>query len=222
MRPPFFQRSATLSVAGLVLFLGLAALPIGRWFASGDALASHIAREVIWWLIGAGVLAWVLLVERLPLQSIGLRRLGWKGFAFGLVASLLMMATVMLSYAVIFPAFGLKMNMRAVRGLTDVPLWLQTATMVRAGVVEEIIFRGYAIERLAALTGRPAVAALGTAAIFIAVHISTWGYAQLIVVAFGALILTLLYLWKRNLGSNMIAHFLTDFIGFMLARLQGA
>lgn len=114
------------------------------------------------------------------------------------------------------------MNMSAVRGITHVPLWLQTATMVRAGIVEEIIFRGYAIERLAALIGSRTIAAIGSAAAFIAVHIGSWGYAQLIVVAFGALILTLLYLWRRDLGSNMVARFLTDFIGFMLARLQGA
>ena len=96
------------------------------------------------------------------------------------------------------------------------------ATVIRAGVVEEIIFRGLAIERLAALTGSRAMAAIVSGAAFIAVHISGWGYAQLIVVAFGTVIMTVLYLWRRDLGSNMIAHTLTDFVGFLLARLQGA
>ncbi|MEG3122595.1 CPBP family intramembrane glutamic endopeptidase [Sphingomonas sp. GB1N7] len=215
------SRSRLLAAIGLVLALGLAALPLGMWISPGDDLSARIGREAIWWALGAFVLVWIVRVERLPLRSIGLRALRFKGVAWGVIAAIAMMATVMLSYAVIFPALGLQMNMKQVRSLTHVPLWLQTATMVRAGVVEEIIFRGYAIERIAMLTGSRWAGALLSAAAFIAVHISSWGYAQLIVVAFGAAILTALYLYRRDLGSNMLAHFLTDFVGFMLARLQG-
>ena len=215
-------RRPILSVLGLVLALGLAALPLGRWWSPGDGLGERLGREAIWWILGAGVLLWVVRLERLPLASIGLRPPTFRSALWGIAAAILMMATVMLSYAVIFPMLGLKMNMAAVGSITHVPLWLQTATMVRAGVVEEIVFRGYAIERIEALTGRRWLAGLVSAALFIAVHISGWGYAQLIVVAFGALILTILYLWRRDLASNMLAHFLTDFVGFMLARLQGA
>ncbi len=215
-------RQRLLAAIGVVVVLGLAALPLGRWLAPGDDLTARIAREAIWWGIGALVIAWVVAVERQPLASIGLRRATWRTVAWGIGAAVAMMASVMLSYAVIFPMFGLKMNMAAVASLTHVPLWLQTATMLRAGVVEEIVFRGYAIERLRLLTGSKWLAGLLSAAAFIAVHIAGWGYAQLIVVAFGAAILTVLYVLRRDLGSNMLAHFLTDFIGFMLARLQGA
>ena len=216
------QRSPTISLVGVGLFLTLAALPLGRWVAPGDEMVARLLREGVWWAIGASAIAWVLFLERLPLKSIGLRSLQFKGFAIGILASIVMMASVMLCYAVIFPAVGLRMNMAAVQSLTHVPMWLQTATVIRAGVVEEIIFRGLAIERLAALTGSRAMAAIVSGAAFIAVHISGWGYAQLIVVAFGTVIMTVLYLWRRDLGSNMIAHTLTDFVGFLLARLQGA
>jgi membrane protease YdiL (CAAX protease family) len=209
-------------IAGLVIFLGLAALPLGRWLAPGAGLQARLLNEAIWWALGAAVIAWVLLVERLPLSSIGWRRPGWKSLVWGLAATVLMMASVMASYALIFPALGLHMNAGAVASITHTPLWLQSATMVRAGVVEEIIFRGYAIERLQALTASRWAAGLISAAVFIAVHIGSWGFPQLIVVGFGALILTLLYVVRRDLGSNILAHFLTDFIGFMLARLQGA
>jgi hypothetical protein len=36
------------------------------------------------------------------------------------------------------------------------------------------------------------------------------------VAGFGGAILTGLYLLRRDLGSNMIAHFLTDGVGFLL------
>ena len=216
------SRHRLLAVFGVVAFLGLAALPLGGWLFPGTDLAPRIGRESIWWAIGALVLVWVLRVERLPLASIGWRAPTWRSIAWGLAAALAMIATFMLSYAVIFPAFGLTMNRAAVASITHVPLWLQTATMVRAGVVEEIVFRGYVLERIEVLTGSKWIAGLASAAAFIAVHISAWGYAQLIVVAFGALILTVLYIRRRDLASNMLAHFLADFVGFMLARLQGA
>jgi membrane protease YdiL (CAAX protease family) len=222
VRRPSDPQRWTVSLFGLALALGVPALPLGQWLSPGNGISARLGREAIWWVLAGMILLWVLRVERRSLSSIGLRPPTWRTFAWGLGSSALMMATVMLSYAVIFPALGLKMNIAAVHGLTQVPLWLQTATMVRAGVVEEILFRGYAIERLWALTGSIWVAAGLSAAVFVAVHISSWGYAQLIVVGFGAVILTLLYLFRRDLVSNMLAHFLTDFIGFMLARLQGA
>jgi uncharacterized protein len=209
-------------LVGLALALGLAALPLGQWVFPGDNLNARLGREGIWWSIGIFVILWVILVERRQLASIGLRRPTPMTLLWGLAATVLMIATVMLSYVVIFPALHLKMNAAAVASITHVPLWLQTATMVRAGIVEEIVFRGYAIERIQFLTGSKWVAAVVSAAIFIAVHIGSWGYAQLIVVSFGAAILTFLYLLRRDLASTMLAHFLTDFIGFMLARLQGA
>lgn len=77
------QRSPLVSLAGLILFLGLAALPLGRWLAPGDEMMARLVREGIWWAIGVGALAWVLFVERLDLGSIGLRALRWKGSGSG-------------------------------------------------------------------------------------------------------------------------------------------
>lgn len=219
--PASGMRPWVLPLVGLVLALGLPALPLGGWLSPGDGLSARIGREAIWWGLGALVLGWVIFAERLPLSSIGLRWPTWGTTPWALAATVLMMATVVFSYGVIFPALGLTANTDAIARITHAPLWLQTATMIRAGVVEEILFRGYAIERLQTLTGRRWLAGLLSAAVFVAVHISGWGYAQLIVVALGATILTLLYLARRDLASNMLAHFLTDFIAFLATRLQG-
>ena len=219
-RPVMNMRVATLSLIGLLLCFGLPELKLGALIASGDGLTERLVREGIWWAFGAIILIWVVAVERLPLASIGLKRPTGKTLLWGVLAMIVMMASVMLCYAILFPAFGLKMNMAATKSLIAVPLWLQTATMLRAGVVEEILYRGYPIERLERLTGSTWLAALVPAMVFIATHFAAWGGAQLIVVTFGAALLTLLYVWRRDLVACMIAHFLTDFIGFMLARLQ--
>jgi membrane protease YdiL (CAAX protease family) len=209
------------AVFGLLFVCVVALTPWGGWLPD-HSLMSKVINEALWWCVGAALLAWVLFVEHLPLASIGIRKTTGGTVVRGLGAAALMLASVMLSYAVIFPLIGASLNERAVASITHTPIWLQSATMIRAGVVEEILFRGYAIERLRSLSGSTWLAAVASGALFIAAHVASWELAQLIVVGFGTLILTLLYVWKRDLVSNMIAHGTTDFFGFLLARMQGA
>jgi membrane protease YdiL (CAAX protease family) len=39
---------------------------------------------------------------------------------------------------------------------------------------------------------------------------------QLLLVAPAGLVLALLYLWRRDIGCNMLAHFITDGIGLLV------
>jgi hypothetical protein len=87
---------------------------------------------------------------------------------------------------------------------------------VRAAVHEELFYRGFAIERLAEITGLLWLAGLISVVAFTYAHLSYWGWAHLIVAGYGGLVLTVMYLWRRDLASNMIAHFLTDAVGFLL------
>ena len=88
--------------------------------------------------------------------------------------------------------------------------------MTRAAVFEELFYRGFAIERLADLTGRRWFAALISLGMFTFAHLGYWGWTHLIIAGFGGLVLTALYLMRRDLASNMIAHWLTDGVGFFL------
>ncbi len=211
------QRMVWLAIAGLVLAWGLPQSGFGDRLFAGDALGLRLVREATWWTFAAIILVWVIRVERLPLSSIGLKRptIGTFGWGFGFF--LLMIASVMLSFAVIIPALGLHQDMATTRSFIAVPLWLQCATMIRAGVCEEILYRGYPIERIAWLTGKRRIGALVSLAAFTAAHID-WGLSQFVVVAFGGVLLTTLYLWKRDLPACIIAHALTDLVGFALAR----
>ncbi len=205
---------------GLVLAFGLPELHLGQRLAPGDDLRSNAVAEVLFWFIGLTIIGYVVLVERRPLSSIGLWRPGWRTFVYGLLGAIAMFASVILSYAVLFPLLGLKMNQEAVEHITRNPFWFQILMFLRAGVVEEVLYRGYPIERVQELTGNKWVAALLSVVVFTAVHLSGWGGAQLVVVALGAIILALLYLWRRDLVCNMIAHFLVDLGGFLAAAAQ--
>jgi membrane protease YdiL (CAAX protease family) len=81
---------------------------------------------------------------------------------------------------------------------------------VRAAVAEEVLFRGYAMERIEELTGSRAVATILSLAVFTLDHVSSWGWSHELVVAVGGLAFSLLYLWRRNLWVNIIAHFIVD------------
>jgi membrane protease YdiL (CAAX protease family) len=95
---------------------------------------------------------------------------------------------------------------------------LVTLIVLRAGVVEELFYRGYAIERLQALgLGRFWAAAVPL--IIFAMGHWTGGWANIVIaLALGA-ILAGFYLWHRDLGANMIGHGLVDFIANVLPKL---
>ena len=80
----------------------------------------------------------------------------------------------------------------------------------RAAAVEETLFRGYAIERLQEVTGSILSAAVISWLASTVMHLNSWGLAFLIYAGFHGVILTLLYVWRRNLYSNIIAHWVVD------------
>ena len=213
------RRLSALAIIGLALALVLPELGLPRLLFADTPVGARIGREVVWIAFGSLVVVWVTRVERLSLSSIGLHRPGWGTLGWGLAAAVALLASVMLTFALIAPALGLKQNMAATAGIVQVPLWLLLLTPIVAGVTEEILYRGYAIERLTFLTGRRWLGGLIAGAAFLLAHWS-WGGLQMIVVAFATVILTGLYLWRRDLACCMLAHVLTDLIGFALASAQ--
>lgn len=213
------RRLVMLAVIGLALAFGLPELGLSKLLFADTPIGTRIGREMIWITFAVILLLWVLRVERLPLSSIGLVRPTWATLGWGFAATAALMASVMLTFAIIAPALGLKQNMAATAAVVQVPLWLFITTPIVAGVTEEILYRGYAIERLAFLTGQRWIAGLVAGAAFLLTHWS-WGGTQMIIVAFATVILTGLYMWRRDLLCCMFAHVLADLIGFTLARAQ--
>jgi membrane protease YdiL (CAAX protease family) len=93
----------------------------------------------------------------------------------------------------------------------DIPVWVWFIIVLRAGIAEEVFYRGYAIERIQALTGNRWVAVAIPLIIFSSGHFRQGPGGILISFVAGA-ILTVTYLWKKDLLANIIAHFTVDFI----------
>ncbi len=104
------------------------------------------------------------------------------------------------------------------QALSKLPLWFAFLVVLRAGVVEELFYRGYAIERLQLLGLNRYWAGIIPLLVFGFAHITN-GWANVILaIALGA-VLMVVYLWRRDLVANMIGHFLVDFISVVLPQL---
>jgi uncharacterized protein len=209
------QRSLAITVTTVILLIALN-LPFTNLVVRGTTLAATLEREGLYWMATAIILAYVRLIERRPLSSIGLKFPTWKSLAWGALAALVALAGLAGIYLVLFPALHLSEN-TALASLTRMAPWLNALIIIRAAVFEEIFYRGFTIERITELTHMRWLAAIISLATFTYAHVGYWGWSHLFVAGFGGLVLTALYLWRRDLASNMIAHFLTDAIGFLLA-----
>lgn len=173
-------------------------------------------REALIYALAAGLLLYVRFVEGRSLRTLGFGAAPlWRSLARGLV-----LAVVCLAAAVALVALTRYDGGAAGKAFGALPLWLITLTVIRAGVVEELFYRGYAIERLEAL-GCPAwVAALAPLLLFAVFH---WrgGVANILIAFVLGGILAAYFVWKRDLTANIFAHFLVDFVGNVLPKLAG-
>ena len=205
-------------LVGLAIALAVPDLGLTGHLPAVSGLDPRYVREWFWWALLAVVLFYVLVVERRSLASIGFRRPTWKTFVFGFLGGVAATAVIVAAFSLVLPALGLKANADAVIKILQTPLWYRVLLVTRAAVMEETLFRGYGIERLNELTGNRWIAGAVTWAAFTLAHLPSWGWAQLIIAGSGGLVLTALYLWRRDLICNMTAHWLTDAAGFLLPR----
>jgi membrane protease YdiL (CAAX protease family) len=182
-------------------------------FPSMSVMAT-IWRESLHWVCAIAVLLIVTRSEHLPLSSIGI---GTSPLSRSLLWGLILaVVCAVVGFAIAIPTHfnGGKTG----ESLGKLPLWLTSLVVVRAGVVEELFYRGYAIERLQSIGLKKFVAAAIPLIVFALGH---WrgGWANVVIALALGGVLSASYLWRRDLVANMIGHFLVDFVGVILPRL---
>jgi uncharacterized protein len=199
----------TLAFWGILFALGMPCLPISKWENEFAGTSHLIGYEIIWWAAIAALLLYVRLVEKRPLSSIGFRSIGMWDVIWAILSGILILAALAGIYYGILPALHLTEDQQ-VGQLLATPFWWRLISVIRAAVGEEVLFRGYAIERGQELTGSRTVAAGLSWMIFTLAHIGPWGWGHLLIAGVGGGVFTLLYLWRRKLWINIIAHFIVD------------
>ncbi|RME84314.1 MAG: CPBP family intramembrane metalloprotease [Caldilineae bacterium] len=177
-----------------------------------DKVVGALARE---WGITFLLLLLIWKWERRPLRSIGVGRMN-RGDVMAALGGFVLGA---LAFAITTPlvsSLGLGSTGAGIAQLARVPVPLRLLIVLTAGVTEEILFRGYPIERMAELTGR-LITGAGIAYIaFVLLHIPFWGAGGTIQIGTWSLIVTALYVWRRNLPACILMHILNDAYAFIL------
>lgn len=212
------KRRWLVSLMGLLLALGPVSLPFSIWDNEFAGVGHLIGNELIWWAYIAAILLYVRRVERRPLSSISFRSPGAANIALGALSGVVIFVALGLMYYLVLPA--LHLNDSAVvttsgGALMATPLWWRFISTVRAAISEEVLFRGYAMERIEELSGSRAMATILSLAIFAIDHVAYWGWSHELIVVVGGLAFSLLYLWRRNLWVSIIAHFIVDAVSVL-------
>jgi len=200
------------------LFLSLLVMLLVRqavsYFWPTLTFTAAIWKETLLWVSAITLLFIIRRGERLPLTSIGLgTSRWWKSILWGLVIAVASAAAGGVLAAL--TGYGHGPGSAAFEKL---PLWLITLIVLRAGVVEELFYRGYAIERLQAVGLKPAWAA-GIPLVIFALGHWTGGAANILIALVLGAILSAFYLWRRDLVANMIGHGTVDFVANVLPNL---
>jgi uncharacterized protein len=179
----------------------------------------YLLRKASVFAMAGALLAFVRFGERRPWSSIGWHRDRWGcAVASGLLGAVACFAAVALCI-VVAHAVHWKVGQQQ-PPKWDPPLWAVAITVLRAGVTEELFYRGYALERLMTLTGSRRLAAVLTVVPFALFHYRQ-GPAVILIAAVAASILTVLYLRRRSLPTVMVTHFIVDFVPNVLLPMFG-
>jgi uncharacterized protein len=182
-------------------------------FGVSNSITADVWREVAVWIMAAVLIVLVRFGERLPLKSIGLGTAPWRqSLRFGCILTGLCGVTAWI--VILFTGYG---HGPGSAEFNKIPIWFETLAVIRSGIVEELFFRGYTIERLESIGCGRVLSGAIPLGIFAATH-WTGGIPNIIIALVVGAVLTLFYLWRRDLVANMIGHGLSDFLGLVLPR----
>jgi len=217
---PAQPRSRIASIAGLIVALGapfLLPLVPGQAQQHITDIGQDSVVVVFEWVVALAILAIVIFWERLPLSSIGFRRA--KRFDF--VAMAIAVVALFIAsgvFSALARAGEARLNQATLAQIATLPLALRIGMFLTAGFCEELMFRGYAIERLTLLTGKLWIGGVAAVVLFTLGHLPRYGFSlSLAAVAIVATALTALYLWRRNFWICATMHALIDCGGLVIA-----
>jgi membrane protease YdiL (CAAX protease family) len=191
----------------LLIFIFQSLAPPGP-FSNGFV----IAKELSVFALTGVLLLLIIQGEKLGLDSIGLHNRNWgKSILWGFLGAVIAAAALAI-LLFIFSKVGIKFGQGSdVSRYKNVSLWVMSLMVLRAGIVEEICYRGYVIERLEKMTGNWIIYFLIPLILFALFHYRQ-GIGGIIISFVAGAILAVLYLKRRDLKANIITHFLVDFV----------
>jgi len=177
-----------------------------------------LASEMGWWLIGFLLVAYIVGIEKKDLSSIGVLNISRSTFTTAAIGFLLALLGVA-AFGLITQFTGLDPSGSEVQlsETAAAPWWALFFFFLRAGVVEELIFRGFVISGAIDLGASRGAALFISSFLFTLPHALFWPGPHLILVAFSGLAFGIIFIWKRDLLACVLAH-----IGFNIGGVIAA
>jgi CAAX protease family protein len=181
-----------------------------------DDVLTRIAGLLYLWVLAGSVVAIVVRWEKLPISSIGFH-LNWRSIFWGLGLALVFQFLVApLLYSMI-QKMGTSGFETGLARLAPRPVLFLLFAALTGGVTEELLFRGYAIERLAWITGKYWLAGLISTTLAALLHLPMWGWGPVATFFISGGMMTIFYIFTRDLLACMIAHVIIDAAGIIAA-----
>lgn len=190
------------------LAVALCALPLLVLFTGTIGFeVTPIGEIALRWLAAAIVVGIAVGVEGRSRTDLGFRRPSPVDVAY-LVGTTVAALLVFAGTDPLVTALGLPVSEGAGAMTTGVGVGLAFAGAVTTGVVEEVLYRGYAIERLIEFSGTPAVAGGISWGAFTIAHAAVWPVGNLVQIAAVSGVFTAVYLRRRTLFPVIGSHVL--------------
>ena len=199
------RQTVVIAIGLLIAWLPQYIGPVTRWFGL-DSLHTGPLTQMVWnWVVTFVLVAYIVRVERRSLRSIrltmpSLKDVEWAFYAFGIA----------MTYSWLIGTIRPQTGNEGIETITSMPVLAVCALIVTTAVTEEILYRGYPIERLSELTHRRWLGTTVSLVLFVLPHLTFFGSEWLLYQGFGTLLLYVLYLWRRNLWVCMLFHGLTN------------
>ncbi|UTW66184.1 CPBP family intramembrane metalloprotease [bacterium SCSIO 12643] len=201
-------------------FLGLGIALFGSLIASEYKKNAKIdvndlaSRFFLWFLV---VLIFLILFygEKGTLISIGFKNVTSRTFLIGILGGVGLMV-IMAIIQVIYRKKGNGSPENNYEKIIKLSYPYRIFIVLTAAFAEEILYRGYAIERLSLFTHNIWIAGIISTIFFTVAHIYAWSLRHLIPVFLSGLFLAILYIIERDIVACIIAHFIVDSVAFIV------
>lgn len=199
-------------LTGLAIALAGPVIPVKKAMQALDPLTQHLLAQA-YLLVLVAIILVISHSMGLPAEALYWRGVTIAGIATGLILAGVLMWVVYPVTMAMFRALRLQGYDRGLEALSKLPRWSLVFAAIVAGIAEETLYRGFALTRIAEMTGSVALAVVVTTVIFAVVHQRLWGWAASLGFIVSGLVLSIVFVWRQDLFANIIAHAVTDAVG---------
>jgi membrane protease YdiL (CAAX protease family) len=203
---PLLTASTWVGLALPLLGMPLSYFVTANFLQSMERNSRTLVSSLITFGLAAGVVAVVLLWEKQKLSALGIRPQTRRSIIIALSASIVIAVGGTLISLGLFKLLNLPLPTMTTERITGFPLWLALWIVISSSIAEEVLFRGFVLERLGQVTGSIWIGGLITLAWFTLLHLPLGLSYTLLIVLPTSIMITLFYIWRRDLIATITVH----------------